>query len=359
MSRFWNPKITRLVPYTPGEQPKNQALIKLNTNENPYGPSPRALEAIRAAANDRLRLYPDPDGTELRRAIASKFELEVDHIFLGNGSDEVLAHSFHAFFREGLPVLFADVTYGFYRAYCGLYSLRYREIPLGDAFEYVLQDFRVPCAGIVVANPNAPTGIAMPPASIEQILVQNPDVVVIVDEAYVDFGGESAVELVHRHENLVVIQTFSKSRSLAGLRVGFAIAQPHLIEALKRVKDSFNSYPIGRLSLEGALAAWRDRDWFDMTRRRVMADRKRMSDGLETQGFDVLPSAANFVFARHERARTETLMKGLRSRGILVRHLNQDRIRNWLRISVGTSEDCDRLLDATLSIVEGSTSGSA
>lgn len=357
MSRFWSPIVERLVPYAPGEQPKHQTFIKLNTNENPYGPSPHALEAMRTATDNGLRLYPDPDATGLRHAIASTLTLDANQIFVGNGSDEVLAHSFNAFFVGKEPVLFADITYSFYKTFCELYAIRHRKVALNDAFEYDPLDYRVPCGGIVIANPNAPTGIAMGLEGIEQILVQNQDVVVIVDEAYVDFGADSAINLVPRHENLVVVQTFSKSRSLAGLRVGFAVAQPHLIEALRRVKDSFNSYPVGRLSLEGALAAWTDRDWFDETRRRVMADRDSMNEGLQVQGFDVLPSATNFVFASHDTVPAEKLMMGLRSRRILVRHFDQDRIRNWLRISVGTSQDCDKLLEATGSIIGTAAAG--
>ncbi len=343
--------VKRLVPYTPGEQPKLEAFIKLNTNENPYGPSPRALEAIRAATDDGLRRYPDPGAAALRHGIASTLKLDVDQIFVGNGSDEVLAHSFNAFFSGGEAVLFADVTYSFYRTWCELYSLRYREVALNEAFECDPRDYGAPCGGIVIANPNAPTGVMMRLESIEQILTQNRDVVVIVDEAYVDFGADSAVELVPRHENLIVVQTFSKSRSLASLRVGFAVAQPHLIEALQRIKDSFNSYPVGRLALEGALAAWTDLDWFEKTRACVMADRDRTAKSLKSQGFNVLPSATNFLFASHESVPAEKLFRDLRSRGILVRHFNQHRIRNWLRISVGHSEDCDRLLEATRSII--------
>ncbi|MBT5497131.1 MAG: histidinol-phosphate transaminase [Alphaproteobacteria bacterium] len=353
MSKFWSPIVERLVPYTPGEQPTHQTFIKLNTNENPYGPSPLAIDAIRVATDDGLRLYPDPTAADLKHAIASTLKFDINHIFVGNGSDEVLAHSFNAFFHRTEPVLFADVTYSFYKTYCELYALRYREVCLNEEFEYDTRDYCVPCGGIVIANPNAPTGIGMRLESIEKILTQNPDIVVIVDEAYVDFGGKSAVELVRRFENLVVLQTFSKSRSLAGLRVGFAIAQPHLIEALQWVKDSFNSYPVGRLALEGARAAWADHEWFEKTRQLVIADRDRMSEGLKTIGFRVLPSATNFIFAAHESVPGEKLFAALRSEGILVRHFSDDRTKNWLRISVGTSQDCALLLESTRKIVAG------
>ncbi|MBL8584091.1 MAG: histidinol-phosphate transaminase [Rhizobiaceae bacterium] len=353
MSRFWSPLVARLTPYVPGEQPKHQVLAKLNTNENPYGPSPLALAAVRAAAGDDLRLYPDPVAGQLRQAIAATLRLDSSEIFVGNGSDEVLAHAFNAFFGGGGAVLFADVTYSFYPTYCDLYGLSYRRVPLDASFRLDASDYAGPCAGIVVANPNAPTGIAMPLERIEQILRQNPDVVVIVDEAYVDFGGDSAAALVPRYDNLLVVQTFSKSRSLAGLRVGFAVGQAHLVEGLTRVKDSFNSYPLGRLALAGALAAWNDREWFDKTRGLVMADRERTAGRLRDQGFTVLPSSANFLFAAHENVPAETILAGLRSRGILVRHFRHERIRNWLRISVGTTAECDRLAEATASIVGG------
>lgn len=351
MSRFWSPIVEQLVPYTPGEQPKQRTFIKLNTNENPYGPSPRALEAIRAAASDDLRLYPDPVAADLRQAIASTFQLDPACVFVGNGSDEVLAHAFNAFFRDKGELLFADITYSFYRTFCNLYEVPHRLIPLNEHFRFDPSAYRGPCAGIVIANPNAPTGIAMGLDAVEQILLQNPDVVVLVDEAYVDFGAQSAAELIERYDNLLVVQTFSKSRSLAGLRVGFALGQPHLIDALNRIKDSFNSYPLGRLALAGALAAWEDREWFEKTRSAVMADRDRTAEALERQGFRVLPSATNFLFVSPEAVPAAEMFAALRARGILVRHFSQDRIGNWLRISVGTSDECDALLEATGAII--------
>ncbi|MDP3339506.1 histidinol-phosphate transaminase [Frigidibacter sp.] len=351
MSRFWSPVAQKLVPYTPGEQPRGGAFVKLNTNENPYGPSPLALQAIRAATDDGLRLYPDPAAADLARAIGARFGLSPDNVFLGNGSDEVLAHAFHAVFSGKGPILLPDVTYSFYRSYCALYGIENREIPLDADFRTDPADWKghgsAPCGGIVIANPNAPTGIALPLAAIRQILTQNPDTLVLIDEAYVDFGADSAAGLVAEFGNLLVVQTFSKSRSLAGLRVGFALGQPSLIEGLRRVKDSFNSYPLGRLAQTGALAAWEDAAWFEQTRQQVMADRARLTDGLAGQGFRVLPSAANFLFASHETIPAETLLADLRTRGLLVRHFTAPRIRNWLRITVGTAQDCDALLQAT------------
>lgn len=352
MSRFWSPIVERLEPYTPGEQPSGQDLIKLNTNENPYGPSPLALEAIRAAADDGLKLYPDPRATGLRSSIATKLDLDAEHIFVGNGSDEILAHSFNAFFREKNAVAFADVTYSFYKTYCKLYEVEHREIALDDGFQCNPVTYDGANGGVILANPNAPTGLKMELTGVEQILRQNPNIVVLVDEAYVDFGAESSVVLVPRYDNLVVVQTFSKSRSLAGLRVGFAVAQPHLIEALTRVKCSFNSYPVDRLALAGAQAAWEDEVWFASTRQKVIADRVRIAEQLETQGFKTLSSAANFIFASHEKIPAKTFAAKLRSKGILVRHFEQSRINNWLRISIGTSGECDALLDAARSILQ-------
>jgi len=347
MSRLWSPFVARLHPYVPGEQPKDRVFVKLNTNENPYGPSPKAVDAIAAANGDGLRLYPDPLAMGLRTAIGETYGLTPAHVFAGNGSDEVLGHAFNAFFRDRGPVLVPDVTYSFYRTWAGLYGIPLREVPLAADFTLDPGDYRGPCGGIVIANPNAPTGIALPLGAIRQVLRTNPDAVVIVDEAYVDFGADSAAALVADHDNLLVVQTFSKSRSLAGLRVGFALGHPDLIEALTRVKDSFNSYPLGRPALAGAQAAWEDRGWFDDTRRQVMADRDRITEALRAQGFTVLPSQANFVFTSHGAVPAEDILSALRDRGVLVRHFRQERIRNFLRITVGTAADCDRLLAAT------------
>ena len=262
----------------------------------------------------------------------------------------MLAHAFHAFFSGKGPILFPDVTYSFYHSTCALYGLEHREIPLDADFRTDPADWNHPCGGIVLANPNAPTGIALPLPAIRQILTQNPDTLVLIDEAYVDFGAGSAAGLVAEFGNLLVVQTFSKSRSLAGLRVGFALGQQPLIEGLRRVKDSFNSYPLGGLAQAGALAAWEDRAWFEQTRQQVMADRARLAGGLAGQGFGVLPSATNFLFAAHDTIPAEALLAELRTRGILVRHFPAPRIRNWLRISIGTAAECDALLQAMAEI---------
>ncbi|RZA22619.1 MAG: histidinol-phosphate transaminase, partial [Proteobacteria bacterium] len=244
MSKFWSPFVKDLVPYVPGEQPKVANLVKLNTNENPYGPSPKAIEAMRAELSDALRLYPDPNSDLLKQAVADYYGVQTNQVFLGNGSDEVLAHIFHGLFQHDQPLLFPDISYSFYPVYCGLYGISFEAVPLDDQFQIRAQDYAKPNAGIIFPNPNAPTGCLLPLEAVEQIVKASPDSVVVVDEAYVDFGGETAIKLVDRYPNLLVTQTVSKSRSLAGLRVGLAVGHPDLIEALERIKNSFNSYPI-------------------------------------------------------------------------------------------------------------------
>lgn len=352
VSKFWSPHVQALAPYTPGEQPHGQRFIKLNVNENPYGPSPLVLEAIRSATDDNLRLYPDPASTGLARAIAETHGLTEDHVFLGNSSDEVLAHAFNALFRGKGTVLFPDISYSFYVTYCALYEIPFKQIPLRSDFALDPHDYKESNGGIVIANPNAPTGIALGLSQIEDILQRNRDVVVMVDEAYVDFGADSAASLIQRYDNLLVAQTFSKSRSLAGLRAGFAMGQPHLIEALRRIKDSFNSYPLDRLAQIGALAAWQDRDWFEQTRAKIIESRRRLATELTQIGFTVLPSATNFLMVSHPRVCAENLLAGLREQGILVRHFQQSRIRNWLRISIGTPEECTHVLQGMHSLVQ-------
>ena len=343
MSRFWSPVVHSLSPYVPGEQPKLDGIVKLNTNENPYPPSPRVLAAI-AAATDRLRLYPDPRASALREAIAARYGVAPEEVFVGNGSDEVLAHTFQALLKHDAPLLFPDITYSFYPVYCGLYGVRYEEVPLDAAMRVQIADYRRPCSAILLPNPNAPTGIALSRDAIEALLAEHPDQLVVVDEAYVDFGAESAVPLVARHDNLLVVQTLSKSRALAGLRVGFAIGQRPLIEALERVKDSFNSYPLDCLAIAGAVAAIKDEAWFQETRKRIMASREMLARDLAELGFEVLPSQANFVFARHRSRGGADLAARLREHGILVRHFKKPRIEDFLRITVGTEEQCSRLI---------------
>ena len=343
MSRFWSPVVHSLSPYTPGEQPKQDGIVKLNTNENPYPPSPRVLAAI-ASATDRLRLYPDPRASALRETIAAHYSVAPEEVFVGNGSDEVLAHTFQALLKHDAPLLFPDVTYSFYPVYCGLYGIRYEEVPLDATMRVQIADYRQPCSAILLPNPNAPTGIGLPREAIEALVAEHPDQLVVIDEAYVDFGAESAVPLVARHDNLLIVQTLSKSRALAGLRVGFAVGQRPLIEALERVKDSFNSYPLDCLAIAGAVAAIKDDAWFQETRQRIMANRQSLVRALSELGFEVLPSVANFVFARHRSHSGADLAARLRQRGVLVRHFQKRRIEDFLRITVGTEEQCSRLI---------------
>ena len=353
-SSFWSPVVADLVPYVPGEQPAVANLVKLNTNENPYPPSPRVLAAIRAAAEHGLQLYPDPESTALRRAIAARHGLDATQVFVGNGSDEVLAHAFFAFFQQRGPLLVPDITYSFYQVYCGLYGITQQVVPLDATLRLDVEAFACAddVAGVVVANPNAPTGIGIPLAQIERLLQLHPQRVVLVDEAYVDFGGESAMGLIAHYPNLLVVQTLSKSRSLAGLRVGFACGQAHLIDALNRVKNSFNSYPLDRLAQAGATAAMEDGAYFESTRQMVMHTREGLVLQLEDMGFEVLPSQANFVFARHASHDAAGIAAGLRAQGVLVRHFRLPRIDQYLRISIGTPVQCAALVNALRRVLE-------
>ncbi|WP_296948667.1 histidinol-phosphate transaminase [uncultured Massilia sp.] len=353
MNTFWSPHVGNLTPYVPGEQPRIERLVKLNTNENPYPPSPRAIAAIQAEAGERLRLYPDPQSTALKEALAAYHGVAPGEVFVGNGSDEVLAHAFHAFFQQDLPILMPTVSYSFYKVYCRLYGIDAVQLPLDEAMRIDPGAYARPAGGVVIANPNAPTGIALGLDDIERILRAHPHKVVLVDEAYVDFGAASAVALVRHHPNLLVVQTFSKSRALAGLRVGCAIGQAHLVEGLKRVKDSFNSYPLGRVEVAGAVAAIEDDAYFQAQRAKVIATRERLAGELGALGFEVLPSAANFVFARHAARRAADVARALRERAILVRHFQTPGIDDWLRISVGTDAQCGLLRDALAQILAG------
>ncbi|MDQ0571663.1 histidinol-phosphate aminotransferase [Variovorax paradoxus] len=345
---YWSPRVGALEPYVPGEQPRIANLVKLNTNENPYPPSPLAVEAIQQAAANGLERYPDPTSLALREAIARRHGLQADQVFAGNGSDEVLAHAFFAFFQQAEPLLMPDVSYSFYRVYAQLYGIGCELLPVDEGLRIEVDAMatraRRGCAGLVIANPNAPTGIGLPLARIEQLLAACPERVVLVDEAYVDFGGESALPLVGKYPNLLVVQTLSKSRSLAGLRTGFACGQAHLIDALVRVKDSFNSYPLDRLAVAGAVAALEDEPWFNSTRDKVVDTREGLSLQLEDLGFEVLPSQTNFVFARHPQRDAAELAALLRERAVLVRHFKQPRIAQYLRISIGTREQCSVLV---------------
>ncbi len=351
MSRFWSDVVKGLKPYVPGEQPRLANLVKLNTNENPYGPSPRALNAIRAATDESLKLYPDPNAEQLKAAIGKYHGIGVQNVFVGNGSDEVLAHVFLGLLKQARPILFPDISYSFYPVYCGLYQVGFETIPLADDFSIQVGGYTKPNGGIIFPNPNAPTGCPVPLTDIERLLQANTESVVVIDEAYVDFGGESAIPLTARYPNLLVVQTLSKSRSLAGLRVGFAVGHADLIEALERVKNSFNSYPLDRLAIAGAVAAFEDRDYFETTCQAVIATRENLVGELKALGFEVLPSAANFIFARHPQHDAEKSALALRQRSIIVRHFKLPRIEQFLRITVGTDEQCAALVAALKEIL--------
>ena len=346
MKEFWSGRIRDIIPYTPGEQPKDRQFIKLNTNECPYPPSPKAVEAIRAAAGDSLRLYPDPECGQLRAAIAKREGLDVGQVFCGNGSDEILAFAFQAFFDPDREVVFPRITYSFYPVYTDFFGLKRREVPMNPDFSDPIDLLCGQNGGVVLANPNAPTGIAVGLDTVEKLLTANPEVVVIVDEAYVDFGADSAVGLIGRYPNLLVVQTTSKSRALAGLRVGWAMGDENLIAALRCVRDSINSYTLDRLAQAGAAAAIGDEDYFQSIRRQVMDTRAWTEKALAGRGFAVLPSQANFVFASHPGHSGRELLDGLRERGILVRWWDKPEIRDWLRISIGTTEDMEALVKA-------------
>lgn len=351
MDKYWSRRLENIEPYVPGEQPKDGVFIKLNTNENPYPPSPKALAAIRAAACDTLRLYPKPEYDGLRAAMAEFTGLEDSQIYAGNGSDEVLATAFLAFFAPGSRIIFPDISYSFYPVYADLFGIKYDMIPLRDDFTVDVKAMTRESDGVVIANPNAPTGVALPLPDIEYIVKNNAERIVIVDEAYVDFGCESVVPLIDRYPNLLVVQTMSKSRSFAGLRAGFALGQKSLIDALSAVKNSFNSYTLDRLAQAGAEAAVRDREYFDETRNRIIATRARTAGELQKLGFTVLPSSANFLFASHKSVPAEQIFAKLREKGILVRHFNKPRIDNFLRITIGTDDEMDALCAALREIV--------
>ncbi|MDR1898967.1 MAG: histidinol-phosphate transaminase [Treponema sp.] len=356
MSAYWNRRVRGLSPYVPGEQPRDRQFIKLNTNENPYPPSPKALEAIAAVLAEgggRLRLYPDPACTELREAVAGRYGVKKEQVFAGNGSDEILAFAFGAFFeapaldKDGAPpVLFPDITYSFYPVYAELWGLLVQTLPLGEDFSINTGAYKVPAGGVIFPNPNAPTGRALSPDEIKPLLEYQGKChrVVVIDEAYAAFGAESMVPYIDEYPNLLTVHTLSKSASLAGLRAGFAIGNEELIEGLCRIRDSFNSYTMDRLALAGAAAAIRDAAYYEAVNARVIAARERASAALRDLGFTVIPSVANFMFVRPPRMGGAEFFARLRERGILARHFNKPRIADFLRISIGTDEEMEELL---------------
>jgi histidinol-phosphate aminotransferase len=372
VSVYWNSRTKNLSPYIPGEQPKDRRFIKLNTNENPYPPSPKVIEAIQKAANTDLRLYPDPECTEFREAVAARFSVKIEQVFAGNGSDEILAFAFGAFFESAAadfaktgsektqPILFPDITYSFYPVYAGLWDIPFKVIPLCEDFTINIEDYKIQSGGVVFPNPNAPTGIALSAEdllSLSEFLAKK-EKVFIVDEAYIAFSGDksgslSAAAHINGNPNLLTVHTLSKSASLAGLRAGFAIGNEKLIEGLCRIRDSFNSYTMDRLALAGAAAAVKDTAYYDDINSRVIATRERITQSLSKFGFIILPSASNFIFIKASNINAAELFTTLREKGILVRHFNKERIKDYLRVSIGTDEDMDALLDICEKITRG------
>ena len=365
---FWNSRVRELSPYVPGEQPKDRQFIKLNTNENPYPPSPKVLEAIQKSVNDCLRLYPDPECLEFREEAARRYNVKPEQVFAGNGSDEILAFAFGAFFEsvegdtsvsrtegkeqktvedaKARSVLFPDITYSFYPVYAGLWNVPYNVIQLREDFSINLDDYKIPSGGVIFPNPNAPTGMAVPLDDILSLaeFLEKRGKVLIVDEAYAAFGAKSAVPYIEKYQNLLTVHTLSKSASLAGLRAGFAIGSEKLIEGLRRMRDSFNSYTLDRLALAGASAAVADNAYYDEINSRVAVTRDRIAHALQNLRFYVLPSSANFLFVKPPKISGADFFTALREKGILVRHFNKDRIADFLRISIGTDAEMDKFL---------------
>jgi histidinol-phosphate aminotransferase len=370
MSRFWNNRTKNLSPYIPGEQPKDRQFIKLNTNENPYPPSPKVIEALNKAADEHLRLYPDYDCTEFRETVATRYGVKPEQVFVGNGSDEILAFAFAAFFEDGVavnaePILFLVFSYSFYPVYAKLWNIPYRTIPLNDDFSINTADYYIPSGGVIFPNPNAPTGKIVSLADIQRLTeyLEEQEKVFILDEAYIAFSSvnddaidstvtvESAIPYINKYQNLLTVHTLSKSASLAGLRVGFAIGDEKLIEGLCRIRNSFNSYTLDRLALAGAAAAVSDTAYYNDTNSCVIATRIRVTETLRSFGCTVLPSAANFIFVKSPKINGAEFFTALRERGILVRHFNKDRITDFIRVSIGTNEEMDRFLDASRKII--------
>lgn len=343
----WEDGVRKVVPYVPGEQPKQADVIKLNTNESPYPPAPEVETVLNNMRYETMRLYPDPECGELTEALSDYYGISKKQVFVGIGSDDVLAMAFLTFFNTGKPVLFPDITYSFYDVWAELFRIPYEQIPLDDAFQIRAEDYvGRECGGIVIANPNAPTGAFLPLAELEKIIAAGRDVVVIVDEAYIDFGGESALPLVEKYENVLVVQTFSKSRAMAGMRIGYAFGQEKLIGYLSDCRFSFNSYPLNRPALAAGAASLRNDRYFKETCGKIIGTRERVKEELRKLGFSFADSKTNFVFARHEKAPAKEIFEMLREKGIYVRYFAKPRISNYLRITIGTDEQMDRLLSA-------------
>lgn len=347
MSREWTKNLRNIEPYVPGEQSKDKDIVKINANENPYPPSPKAVEALKRFDTNKLRFYPSANSTKLKEAIAKYYKVDVSNVFVGNGSDDVLAVAFQSFFNSEKPIVYPDLTYSFYPVWCSLFGIKYKNYPVGDDFRINPEDYKEKNGGVVIPNPNAPTSLGEGLDFVEKILNYNQDSVVIIDEAYVDFGGTSSIPLIDKYENLLVTGTFSKSRSLAGLRIGFAIGSKALIDVMEAVKNSYNSYTVDSLSIEMGAASIEDDEYFKSTCKKVIKTRERVTLELEKLGFDVLDSQTNFIFATHNEHNMKSLFEYLKTQKVFIRYFSLPRIENYVRITIGTNEEMDIFLEKT------------
>ena len=347
MSREWTKNLRNIEPYVPGEQSKDKDIVKINANENPYPPSPKAAEVLKSFDTNKLRFYPSANSTKLKEAIAKYYKVDVSNVFVGNGSDDVLAVAFQSFFNSEKPIVYPDLTYSFYPVWCSLFGVKYKNYPVGDDFRINPEDYKEKNGGVVIPNPNAPTSLGEGLDFVEKILDYNQDSVVIIDEAYVDFGGTSSVPLIEKYENLLVTGTFSKSRSLAGLRIGFAIGSKALIDVMEAVKNSYNSYTVDSLSIEMGAASIEDDEYFKSTCKKVIKTRERVTLELEKLGFDVLDSQTNFIFATHNKHNMKSLFEYLKTQKVFIRYFSLPRIENYVRITIGTNEEMDIFLEKT------------
>ncbi len=347
MSREWTKNLRNIEPYVPGEQSKDKDIVKINANENPYPPSPKATEVLKSFDTNKLRFYPSANSTKLKEAIAKYYKVDVSNVFVGNGSDDVLAVAFQSFFNSEMPIVYPDLTYSFYPVWCSLFGIKYKNYPVGDDFRINPEDYKEKNGGVVIPNPNAPTSLGEGLDFVEKILNYNQDSVVIIDEAYVDFGGMSSIPLIDKYENLLVTGTFSKSRSLAGLRIGFAIGSKALIDVMEAVKNSYNSYTVDSLSIEMGAASIEDDEYFKSTCKKVIKTRERVTLELEKLGFDVLDSQTNFIFATHNKHNMKSLFEYLKTQKVFIRYFSLPRIENYVRITIGTNEEMDIFLEKT------------
>mgnify|MGYP000218898522 CR=1 FL=1 len=345
MSREWTKNLRNIEPYVPGEQSKDKDIVKINANENPYPPSPKAAKVLKSFDTNKLHFYPSANSTKLKEAIAKYYKVDVSNVFVGNGSDDVLAVAFQSFFNSEKPIVYPDLTYSFYPVWCSLFGIKYKNYPVGDDFRINPEDYKEKNGGVVIPNPNAPTGVEMPLSEIEEIVAKNPESIVIVDEAYVDFGAASALPLIEKYDNLLVVQTFSKSRSLAGMRIGYAFGNPELIKYLNDVKYSFNSYTMDRTTIAAGVASMEDKAYFEECCHKIITTREWTKAELRKLGFSFQDSRSNFIFATHESCPAKELFAALREKHIYVRYFPKDRIDNHLRITIGTDEEMKKLVE--------------